>query len=600
MPSPRDKRKHKKAVARKKKPKKPTSGSSTVVARIAKESAVASSLPLRLCIASPWLEERKQGVVLIARDAPDGAVVGALFVFDLGCMGLRGAATIGPEPVAAFEERLGQMSLSAASQSLEPAVARWILEMAIDGAARLGFAPRREHAALLGIFGDPGLPVDAMLSFGWAGKPLYIEWEDDDAERILTDLERKVGPHGYHYAKLDGGLRIGIAPVDVADADLSTRVLRCTELKYALDLLARYGPFDDERALWSESAQAFEGEELPEFELTQHELQQFVREHRFDDGTTLLDLLLAQDNLTEWDRATLSRWRELRVGVFRVVERAGEWTVIESIAAGVRYQAQSLDLLRPLEVVPEGESLVLHLVRFEDGWLAVELTPMKGKPMVPEQVAAAMAYEFPEILFDDPVLLERAWQLQREEREDFESFFGSCVVRLASGELRSKVDEWAAYRRKRREERVAAGGHPEAAVVLTDIPGLPEDLLDDEEVFVLFGDRWGLQIVSFFDELEALFLDPSLMHDKERRAVLSDYLDLDSIAPLPFEILAERHPEGASAVFAAHTGRADFDWARDGESLLREVKQGWYEALRPATRPMSAEMIEALGRVVQE
>jgi hypothetical protein len=56
-----------------------------------------------------------------------------------------------------------------------------------------------------------------------------------------------------------------------------------------------------------------------------------------------------------------------------------------------------------------------------------------------------------------------------------------------------------------------------------------------------------------------------------------DYLDDDSVSPLPFRRLAEQDADRASEVLGRVLRRRGFDWHRDGEPLMRERKTWFFE-----------------------
>ncbi len=61
--------------------------------------------------------------------------------------------------------------------------------------------------------------------------------------------------------------------------------------------------------------------------------------------------------------------------------------------------------------------------------------------------------------------------------------------------------------------------------------------------------------------------------------------------------LADLNPERASVVFRRLLKRPRFDWGRDGEALLREVKPGYFDRPpRPRVSPLSERLAEFAKR----
>jgi hypothetical protein len=53
----------------------------------------------------------------------------------------------------------------------------------------------------------------------------------------------------------------------------------------------------------------------------------------------------------------------------------------------------------------------------------------------------------PELRFRNPSLLERAWELQRRDRDRFVRFFGSDMVLIPGMELAARMREYLAFSR---------------------------------------------------------------------------------------------------------------------------------------------------------
>ena len=66
------------------------------------------------------------------------------------------------------------------------------------------------------------------------------------------------------------------------------------------------------------------------------------------------------------------------------------------------------------------------------------------------------------------------------------------------------------------------------------------------------------------------------------------YLHDDSVEPMVLRRLADRDPDKASVLFRRLLKRPRFDWARDGEELLRTAKAGYFARVpRPRVSPLS-------------
>jgi hypothetical protein len=77
--------------------------------------------------------------------------------------------------------------------------------------------------------------------------------------------------------------------------------------------------------------------------------------------------------------------------------------------------------------------------------------------------------------------------------------------------------------------------------------------------------------------LRELFADPDLASDKRCADVLREYLNSDTVAPLPLERLAAAYPDTVDTVYRKFLRKPGFTWADHGEALLRRRKPWYYE-----------------------
>lgn len=105
---------------------------------------------------------------------------------------------------------------------------------------------------------------------------------------------------------------------------------------------------------------------------------------------------------------------------------------------------------------------------------------------------------------------------------------------------------------------------------------LPEDLLESDDIALVYDEVEGLTYYRDFGRLDALFADPSLARDRTYITQLREYLQDDSVSPLAIRRLVQRHPEGADPVFRTLLRKPGFSWERDGEELLRHRKKTFF------------------------
>ncbi len=182
------------------------------------------------------------------------------------------------------------------------------------------------------------------------------------------------------------------------------------------------------------------------------------------------------------------------------------------------------------------------------------------------------------LLRRNPALLQEAWEVQATHRADFIDQVGTDMIVLPPHDAQATLREH--YRRQ--QQRALAGLDAKAAkraakVAATDLGRLSEDLLEADSIAVIYDEVEGLTLYRDFGHLDALFADPTLTKDRSRLAQLRGYLNDDSISPLAFHRLAQRHPDGVDPVLCALLRKPAFSWSRHGEKLLRRHKKSFYD-----------------------
>jgi hypothetical protein len=174
-------------------------------------------------------------------------------------------------------------------------------------------------------------------------------------------------------------------------------------------------------------------------------------------------------------------------------------------------------------------------------------------------------------------------------------FFGTDLIVLPGDQLTDQMHQYQEFSRK---EILATLPMPDRTR-RADTPAVSfspgPDLVESETVAVIYDEIEGLNFYAEFGLVEAVFADPTLLRRRLYKQRLLDYLDDDTVSPLPFRRLADRDPDRASVLFQKLLRRPGFDWHRDGEDLLREHKAEFYE--RPPL-PSISPISERLARYI--
>lgn len=123
-----------------------------------------------------------------------------VFLVDLGCLGIKNAfARITTR--AERQELVARIQQTAQLSEVSPDLALKVICEATAYAADLGFDPHPDAAAALPLLhdADPSAAAEQIPLGGPEGKPLYIAGPHDDPDRILHQLEARLGRDAFHY-----------------------------------------------------------------------------------------------------------------------------------------------------------------------------------------------------------------------------------------------------------------------------------------------------------------------------------------------------------------------------------------------------------------
>ena len=125
---------------------------------------------------------------------------------------------------------------------------------------------------------------------------------------------------------------------------------------------------------------------------------------------------------------------------------------------------------------------------------------------------------------------------------------------------------------------------------------LPPEVVESETVAFVYDEDDGLNFYAEFGLVEEAFADPDLVRRRRYREQVLSYLHEDSVAPMALRRLADRDPDKATALFRRLLKRPRFDWARDGEELLRSAKADHFARPRLPTVTPIGERLAAYAR----
>lgn len=380
-------------------------------------------------------------------------------------------------------------------------------------------------------------------------------------------------------------------------ADVDDLVARSGDLKRGLVAFAQQPRFQREAAR-AALARGFDPAEAEEHE-TIGFLDFFVLQHRLADGRTMVERFVdSRADLAEDERQMLLGWRNVVEGAFEVQGRDGDALVTTNIIDELTYRVRSNMGPGIFRRMRRRSFLAARLVPVGNEWLisgTCNILPARARDSV-YQIAATTAAQYPHLVFRNPDILARGWELQRAERDRFVRFFGSDLVVLPGDQVAARLAEFQRFSQREvleslPEQRRKQQSTPPPAVRLD----LNPNLLDAETVAVIYDEVEGMSLYAEFGLVEAVFADPALLRDRRHRQRVLEYLDDDSVSPLPFRRLAEHDPDKASTVFAKLLRRPGFDWRRDGDALMRRRKAAYFDKpVLPSVTPLGERLVAYL------
>ncbi|MDA2806626.1 hypothetical protein [Nocardiopsis suaedae] len=314
-------------------------------------------------------------------------------------------------------------------------------------------------------------------------------------------------------------------------------------------------------------------------------IEAFLREEGSDGGAAILERFAAErrPRLDTADREMVLGWMDIVHGVFEVQGRDGEGIRLHNLIDDLVYTVYSTMGGKVFDSLEEGWFATASLVPLWPGSGAWTVAGYMA-PRRPEdgpalaRAAVEMVTRSPMLALRNPRLVERAWELEAEDRAYFISRHGGDLVIVSGEQVKEELLVFARRENERADAEATAGRDegPADAVPFDDVPRHGE-FPEGEGIALIYDERDGLYYVAGFGLVDELFANPELAADPLRLEDLREYLDDDSVPPSAIRRLVQRHPDTADQVFTAFLGEPEFRWERDGEELLRRWKSSDYE-----------------------
>lgn len=316
-------------------------------------------------------------------------------------------------------------------------------------------------------------------------------------------------------------------------------------------------------------------------------VDRFALQYRLSDGGTVVERFVAQrrPRLSDDEREMVLGWRDVVEGCFEVQRFDGDAVELHNLLDDLVYRVYSNLGPGVFAKLRKGMFIVCRIVPVHpatDAWMIsghLNVFPKSAWREVTQSAVHELTVH-PELLRRNPALLQQAWDVQAEHRAEFVAQVGSDLVVLPPREAQETVREH--YRRVRdravaKLEGKAAKRAANSGPAPEDMGRFPDELLDADSVALVYDEVEGITFYRDFGRLDALFADPTLARDRASLAMLREWLHDESVSPLAFRRLVQRHPDGADPVFRALLRKPGFSWSRDGDNLLRRHKKSYFD-----------------------
>lgn len=138
-------------------------------------------------VTSEWRKEAGLATVCFTRELPKDRYLGAIFLVDLGCLGVKDVIT---NNYAAAELEGFLADYIQEFEPCEPAFAVKVVTSAVDFARAIGFDPSPEYLEAAEIFGDVDpADCDEEVKLGRDGRPFYVAGPHDDVDAVIAKIE---------------------------------------------------------------------------------------------------------------------------------------------------------------------------------------------------------------------------------------------------------------------------------------------------------------------------------------------------------------------------------------------------------------------------
>jgi hypothetical protein len=162
---------------------------------------MARNFPFYECLINPSWKDGGLATVLISRQQPDNNLTFGVFLVDIFCLGLKNTFCNVDSSIQKYKTDLhGKIYSEEKPVQCPIPLAHHVIYGGIAFAEQFGFKPHKDFKLSQYILDDKAdIEPCEDIEFGKDGEPFFISGPDDNVERIMRQLESKVGNEKFKY-----------------------------------------------------------------------------------------------------------------------------------------------------------------------------------------------------------------------------------------------------------------------------------------------------------------------------------------------------------------------------------------------------------------
>ena len=166
-----------------------------------KKIFMARTFPFYECLITPSWKDGGLVTILISRQQPDDNLTFGLFLVDIYCLGLKNTFCNADYSIQKYKtELLGKIYPKEKPMQCPVPLAHHVIYGGIAFAEQFGFKPHKDFKLSQYVLDDKAdIKPCEDIEFGKDGEPFFISGPDDNVERIMRQLESKVGNDNFKY-----------------------------------------------------------------------------------------------------------------------------------------------------------------------------------------------------------------------------------------------------------------------------------------------------------------------------------------------------------------------------------------------------------------